>query len=278
MRRGFYLTKTKFPLVPGLEYSGVVEAVGPGTSGWRAGQRVMGVRPGSFAEYVIVEAAAALPAPDKFSLEEAGGFPLVFLTAYPMLTLSARAQPGETILIHAAGGGVGTAAVQLAKHLGLRVIACASSDEKLQRVRALGADCTINYSRDDFVAGVREYTGGRGADIVFESIGGDFVSRSIQATAPFGRIVVFGIASGLAEPVELPALYQNSVSICAYWLVTLAGQPPLFQRIVTELMGIVEESNIRPVIGRIYTFDQAAEAMGDLESRKTYGKLLLRPL
>ncbi len=277
MRRGFYVTKVKFPHVPGLEYSGTIEAAGPETPAWRAGQRVMGLSPGSFAEYVVVDAAGALPVPEKFSLEEAAGFPLVFLTAYPMLVLSAHAQTGETVLVHAAGGGVGTAAIQLAKHLGLRVIACASSDEKLARVRELGADFTINYSQEDFVPLVKQYTSGRGADIVLESIGGDFVRRSVQAAAPFGRIVVFGRASGQAEPLDVAGLYPNSVSVSAFWLVTLAGQAALFQKLAGELMGIIQKSNIRPVIGKIYTFGQAAEAMQALESRGSYGKLVLKP-
>ncbi len=277
VRRGFYIDKPKWPHVPGLEYAGTIDAVGPETAGWRAGQRVMGLSPKSLAEFILVEARGALPVPERFSFEEAAGFPLAFLTAYPILALCARAQRGEAVLIHAAGGGVGTAAVQLSKHLGLRVIACASSDEKLDRVRALGADFTINYSRDDFVRPVREHTGGRGADVALESVGGDFIARTIQAMAPFGRVVVFGMASGRVEPVEPSALYPNSVSVGAFWLVTLAGQPALFQKMAKELLGIIQSSGIRPIIGATYSFAQAAEAIRALESRGTFGKLILRP-
>lgn len=277
MRRGFYVTKIKFPHVPGLEYSGTVEAVGQDVFGYRVGSRVMGLSPGSFAERIVVDARTALPVPQRFSMEEAAGFPLVFLTAYPMLTLSARARSGETVLVHAAAGGVGTAAIQLAKHLGLKVIASASSDEKLDRVRALGADFTINYSREDFVPLVRQHTGGRGADIVLESIGGEFIAKNLQAMAPFGRMVVFGMASGRREPLDLGMLFQNSVAVSGFWLVTLASQPKLFQEVIGELMGIIENSSIRPIIGAVYTFDQAAEAFEALESRRSYGKLLLRP-
>jgi NADPH2:quinone reductase len=277
MRRGSYVTKIKFPHVPGLEYSGTVEAVGEDVFGIRTGSRVMGLSPGAFAERIVVDARTALPIPERFSMEEAAGFPLVFLTAYPMLTLSAHARAGETILVHAAAGGVGTATVQLARHLGLKVIASASSDEKLERVRALGADFTINYSRENFVARVREFTSGRGADIIFESIGGDFVPKNIQALAPFGRMIVYGMASGRREAMDLGALFQNSVAVSGFWLVTLASQPRLFQEIVAELMGIIEGSQIRPIIGAVYRFERAAAAFQALESRASYGKLVLKP-
>lgn len=276
-RRGFYLQKPKFPHVPGLEFSGLVEMAGPDTSGWEAGRRVMGMGSGTFAEYLTIDARAALPVPEQFSLQEAAGFPIVFLTAYPMLVYLGHAQAGETVWIDAAAGGVGTAAIQVAKHLGLQVIAGASTDEKLERLRALGADFTINYLRHDFVPLVKEYTGGWGADISLESIGGDFVTKCIQASAPFGRIVVFGRASGQGGTPDLGLLYQNSVSVSAFWLVTLASHVPLYQKVVAELYEIIHNSKIRPIIGGVYDFEQAAEAMRALESRRTFGKLLVKP-
>ena len=278
MRRGFYQPKPQFPYVVGLEYSGVVEAVGPETPGWELGSNVMGMGFGTAAEHIVVEARGALPVPQRFSLEEAAGFPVVFITAFAILTVSGRARAGETVLIHAAAGGVGTAAIQIAKHLGLNVIACASTDEKLQRVRELGADFTINYSRDDFVPLVKQYTSGRGTDIVIESVGRDFVRRSLSCMAPLGRIVIIGRASGPSPPIDSAELFPNCASISAFWLMALTKYPALLAGIIRPLLDLVARSDIRPIIGGIYTCEETGEALRALESRATYGKLVVRPV
>jgi NADPH2:quinone reductase len=277
MRRGFYLQKPTFPFIPGFELSGVVAEAGLGVERPRPGDRVMGTGQSTFAEYALAPAAALMPVPASFTDEQAAAFPVTYLTAFGMLRISANAQPGETILVHAAAGGVGTATIQLAKYLGLRVIAAASSDEKLETARRLGADVAINYSQADFVAPVLEATGQRGADIVFESIGGDFLERDIRAAAPFARVVVFGMASGKQEPPDLAAMFRHSVSVAAFWMVTLIEQPELLARIVAELLSIVEKAKIAPVIGGVYPLEKGAEALLALEARRTIGKLLLKP-
>jgi len=149
-----------------------------------------------YAEFVAVPAHILMPAPEGFSAEEAAAFPIVFATAYFALKPYGRLQSGESVLIHAAGGGVGTAAVQLAKRLGARVFATASSDEKLQRVKELGADELINYKELDFAEVVRQLTGGRGVDLILETVGGEVFEKSINSLAPFGRLVTYGAASG----------------------------------------------------------------------------------
>jgi NADPH2:quinone reductase len=277
MRRGFYLQTPQFPFVPGFEFSGVVDETGPDVTGLRPGDRVMGTGEGAFAEFAQASPVLLMPVPEGFSDEEAAGFPVVYLTAMGMLRLSARAARGETILIHAAAGGVGTAAIQLSKHLGLRVIATASTDEKLALARSLGADVTINYSTGDFVEPVLAATGGRGADIVFESIGGDFLARDIQAVAPFGRIVVFGMASGQAANPEVGSLFHNSVSVSAFWMFTLALHPELIPGVAQELLDIVRQARIRPVIRGVYPLERAAEAIRAMEARRTTGKIILKP-
>ena len=276
MRRGFYIQKPKFPFIPGFEFSGVVAEAGEGVKNVKPGDRVMGTGHNTYAEYTIADATGLMPVPAAFTDEQAAAFPVVYVTAFAMLKLSARAQAGETILVHAAAGGVGTAAVQLAKHLGLRVIGTASSDEKLATVRRLGADVTINYSDGDFVQPVLDATGGRGADIVLESIGGDFLAKDVKAAAPFGRIVVFGMASGSQGPLDPGSLYWNSVSVSAFWMFTFTHDPGRLAPLLKELFEIVDKSKIAPVIGKVYPLAEGAQAFRDLESRKSTGKLLLK--
>jgi NADPH2:quinone reductase len=277
MRRGFYLQKPTFPFIPGFEFSGVVEAAGPAVKHVKPGDRVMGTGAHTYAEYTVAPAGAVMRAPAKFTDEQAAAFPVVYMTAMGMLRVSACARGGETILVHAAAGGVGTASIQLAKHLGLHVIATASTNEKLEVASRLGADITINYSEEDFVGPVLDATRGRGADIIFESIGGDFLERDIRAAAPFGRIVVFGMASGRAEPPEIGAMFRNSVSVSAFWLMTLLAHSERLAPVIRELLDLVEKGTITPVIGRIYPLEKGAEALEALESRRTIGKLVLKP-
>lgn len=277
VRRGFYLQKPPFPHIPGFEYCGRIVSGAGGEGNLKPGDRVMGTCQAAFAEFITIPAALAMPVPEPFSDEEAAAFPVNFLTALGMLRLSAHAKRDETILIHAAAGGVGTASIQLAKALGLHIIASASSDEKLALAKKLGADVTINYKESDFVEPVLQATGSRGADIIFESIGGEFLRKNVQAAAPFGRIVVFGMASGEPSAPDVAALYKNSVIIGSFWLTTLFANPALLTATVQELMSLVHEFDIRPVIGRTYSLDEVGIAFSDLESRTSIGKLIIKP-
>ncbi len=277
MRRGFYVNQPKLPFIPGFEFSGVVEAVGPDLDPQDVGRRVMGFCQSGYAEYVAVASDSCMPVPESYSDQEGAAFPVTFLTAYSMLRLSAHAQKGETILIHAAGGGVGTSAVQLARYLGMTIIGTASEDSKLALARELGAAHTINYIKEDYVKPVLDFTHGRGADIIFEPNGGDQLRRDIEAAAPFGRIVFYGTASGSVEKPDLTTLFQNSVSISAFWMITLTREGKLLNPLVRELLEIVAKSDIRPIIGHVYPLSDVAEALKALESRHTQGKLLLVP-
>ncbi|MFN7994250.1 MAG: NADPH:quinone oxidoreductase family protein [Bryobacteraceae bacterium] len=277
MRRGFYLQKPQFPYTPGFEFSGIVEEIAPDVKTVRPGDRVMGTGQGTFAEYATAAPLMLMPVPEGFSDEEAAAFPVVYLTALGMLRLSAKAVAGETILIHAAAGGVGTAAIQLSKHLGLRVIATASSEQKLVLARSLGADVTINYGSGNWVDAVMTATHGRGVDIVFESIGGDFLDRDVQAAAPFGRIVVFGMASGDLPKADVGAMFHHSVSVGAFWMFTLAMNPDLLSAVSRELLEIVRKANIRPVIGKVCSLEEAPGAIQAMEQRRTTGKIILKP-
>ncbi len=277
MRRGFYLQKPEFPFIPGFEFSGVVEQAGEGVKHVKAGDRVMGTGQATYAEYTVANALAVMPVPKPFTDEQAAAFPVTYLTAGGILRIPAHAQAGETILIHAAAGGVGTATIQLSKLLELRIIATAGTDEKLQLAARLGAEVTINYTRQDFVQPVLEATDGRGADVILESIGGDFLARDIKAAAPFARIVVFGMASGEASALDMMALWPNSVSVSAFWMMTMSKDPARAAAVTRELLWLAESSKLSPVIGGVYPFENAADALQALESRKTFGKLLLKP-
>jgi NADPH2:quinone reductase len=274
MRRGTYGAKPKFPLIPGFEFSGAVaQAAGP----WSEGDRVMGMGANCYAEYVVAPAAALLPAPVGFSDEESAAFPVIYLTAMAMLRLTVNAAEGESILITAAAGGVGTASIQLAKALGLTVIALASSEPKLALARSLGADLALNYTEHDFIEPVKSFTGGRGVDIVFESTGGDALDRDLAVAAPFGRIVVFGSAGGPAPDLNVTKLFRNSVSVAGFWLATLMQNQDVMNTVVGELVEIVDRHAIRPVIGKVYPLEEAAQAWKDMEDRSSTGKLLLKP-
>jgi NADPH:quinone reductase len=277
IRRGFYLQKPSFPLVPGFEFSGTVVGIGDGARPLWQGERIMGFCAGAYAEYVVIPETSAVPIPKKFSFQEAAAFPSVFLTAYGMLKIPAKAVAGETILVHAAGGGVGTATVQLAKKMGLEVIASAGSDQKLEKVKELGADFTVNYREKDFVEPVLEATRRQGANIIFESIGDKFLERDIEAAAPFARIVIFGYASGKLNLVNPQKLFKNSISLAGFWLATLFQHPPKQKLLTQELLDFVDQENIRPIVGHVYPLREAAEALRALESRATFGKILLKP-
>jgi NADPH2:quinone reductase len=277
VRRGVYPQKPEFPHVSGFEFCGQVTALGPGVTNWKIGDRAMGICQGAFAEFARVAVQAALPIPSGFSDEEGAAFPVTYLTAFGMLTISAHAKEGETILIHAAAGGVGTASIQLAKQMGLRVIATASSDEKLEVAKRQGADVTINYKAMDFVEPVLQATGGKGVDIVFESIGGDSVEKDLKVCGPFGRIIVFGAASGKPSTPDVAYLYKNSVALAAFWLATLMQNPSRMAPLAKNLLELVEKSGIRPVIGKVYSLEQGNEAFSALESRASIGKLVLKP-
>ena len=200
MRLGMYPNGLKPPFLAGFEISGEIIAAGEGVDPIRIGQRVMGMAPsGGYAEYVATMDRATLSLPTHFSYAEGAAFPVTYQTAYHALVTCGRARPGQTVLIHAAAGGVGTAAVQIARLLGLRIIATASSDEKLDRVRAMGAERAINYAHQEFVPAVLEATGGKGCELILESVGGSVFRNSFKCLAVLGKIRTRLVRVGLVH-------------------------------------------------------------------------------
>ena len=277
-RIGQYLEPTPLPYIPGSEVAGTVVALGadtPADGFVRVGSRVMTLCPsGGYAEYVAVPLRMLAPAPDGMDMAMAAGLPLQGLTAYHTLHTSARMQPGETVVVNAAAGGVGTLAVQLAKLGGAgKVIAAAGSAEKLALARSLGADEGVNYVTDDLAAQVRALTDGKGADIILESVGGQVFNRSLACLALFGRLVTFGQASGQPGTVETGRLMQRNASLIGFWLAVLPNR--MMVEGMQALMGYLASGQLRVIVGATYPLADAARAQTDLESRNATGKLVL---
>lgn len=279
MVQGKYQSKPPLPFVPGAEIAGIVREVGPETDGFKAGDRVMGIVPtGAFAERAVVPALAAYRIPDEMSFEEAAAFPIVYPTSYMGLVGRAHLEPGENLLVHAAAGGVGIAAVQIGKALGARVIATAGSQEKCEIALREGADVAIDYEKEDFVPRVREATDGRGADVIYDSVGGDILNRSLKCIAWSGRLLVIGFASGQIPEVKANRILLKNISLVGlHWGAYAVNEPQRLPETFDALFKLYREGKIKPVIYKTYSLEQLPEALGALGSRATYGKLIISP-
>ncbi len=297
VRKGWQGLKLSFPHVLGSDMAGVVEAVGPGVEAPRIGDAVV-VNPslgcgrcerclsgrenlcrryailgehvsGGMAERLAVSARNVLPKPARLSFEEAAAVPLTFMTAWHALVQRAGVRPGETVLVHAAGSGVGVAAVQIAKLLGARVIATAGSDVKLEKARALGADEVVNYETQDFVQEAKRLTDRRGVDVVFEHVGKRTWEGSILAVGIGGRIVTVGATTGFDPPTDLRHVFFRQLSILGSTMGT-AGD-------LLEVLRFVGEGRLRPVVDRVLPLAEARAAQGLLADRAQFGKIVLVP-
>lgn len=268
-REGLYPGGPKPPFIPGLEAAGVVEE---GDS-LPAGIRVMAMAgSGCHAERVCVSAAGCIPFPDSMTFVEAAAFPVQYLTAYHALTTFGRATAGETVLIHAAAGGVGTAAVQIAKLLGLHVVATASSDEKRRRVLDLGADEAFGYEEFD-----QKLTGKNAPSLILEAVGGDVFRRSLAILPSLGRLVVFGAASKEVEPIDTLKLLFRSHSVIGLHLNAIFERPQLLGGSLKQLLGWVEQGKLKMQVGHMLPLAQIREAHELISSRQSYGKIVLIP-
>ncbi|MEO7003004.1 MAG: NADPH:quinone oxidoreductase family protein [Ktedonobacterales bacterium] len=277
-RYGRYLEPTPLPYIPGSEVAGEIVALGPDVAaqgGLQVGSSVMALCPnGGYAEYLALPASIVIPMPAGLDMVQAAALPLQGLTAYHILHTSGRMQPGETVLVNAAAGGVGTLAVQLAKSGGAgKVIAAAGWDEKLHLARELGADETINYTTEDIAERVRAMTDGKGADVILEPVGGEVFNRSLAAVARGGRLVTFGQASGQPGTIDTGRLMTRNAAVVGFWLAILPAR--LMQEGMLALMTQLGEGKLRVIVGGTYPLAEAARAQQDLESRSTTGKLVL---
>lgn len=292
-RAGLYRLAPKPPFVPGFEVSGTVSEVGAGVPGLRAGDAVLAVtRFGGYTTDLVVDAARARPLPPGMALEEAAAFPVVYLTAYHGITEVARMRPGESVLIHACAGGVGTALVQLAKAIGLVSYGTASTDQKLAFATRQGLGHGINYAATDFEAEVRRLTGGRGVDVAFDAVGGENYAKSYRCLAPGGRMLCFGMAdlmpAGWASLARTfwkylttrryhpGELIDRSVGVFGYQMLSFWDELETVGGEMDALLGMVRSGQIRPVVDQIFDLADAAKAHRYLQSRRSMGKVLLR--
>ncbi len=275
---GEYLTRTRVPYTPGMEFAGVVDAVGEGVQGVEVGTRVasLGGR-GGLAEYALSPAAALIPVPQGLSGAQAAAFPVSYFTAYHGLKTLGRGEAGEWVLVQAAAGALGTASIQLAKAMGLHVVAMASTEEKLGLARDLGADVTLLQDDPDRVKKVREAAGGKGVPLILEVVGGARFQESLEMAANLGRIIVIGNAS--REPANLRPveLMKRNVTVTGLWLSSLMPDAELTRQAAQALTPLVASGQVTPQVGPTYGLAESARAFQDILDRKTTGKVIIEP-
>jgi len=297
VRRGLKGVEFPMPHVLGCDIAGVVESVGRLVKNTRPGDEVLlspgvscmhceyclserdnqcasydilGYRAnGGYAEYVKAPSVNVLPKPKNLSFEEASSIPLVFLTAWHMLVERVNLRPGETLLVHAAGSGVGSAAIQIGKLLGARVIATAGANAKLDKARSLGADETINYETEDFLDAVRRLTGKRGVDVVFEHTGEGTWDKSIRSLTRGGRLVTCGATSGFNGKLDIRYLFSRQISLVGSYMGS--------KKELIEVIKFFEDGRLKPVVDRVLALEQAADAHRAIEDRAQFGKVVLTP-
>jgi NADPH2:quinone reductase len=278
-RKGHYPAPPGSPAdIPGLEYAGDVAALGPGASRWRLGDRVMGLAGGgACAEYLVAHQDTALAVPEGWPFPEAAAVPEVFLTAYDALVLQLGIRAGQTVLIHAVSSGVGTAAVQVAHAWGARTIGTSRSAEKLKRATPLGLDVAVDTSREDFAEAVRSATGGRGADIVLDLVGGPALEGNVQALAPRGRMIVVGLTAGRSAPLDLGMVLNKRLTIVGTAMRgrALEEKVAVARAFEREVMPLFAAGRLRPVLDRTFPMAEVAEAHRVMEASAHFGKLVM---
>jgi NADPH2:quinone reductase len=272
-----YQFKPALPFVPGAEYSGVVEAVGEGVTRLSVGQPVAAIAStGGFATHAIASAALVMPLPPGFDLEDAAAFAFTYGTSHHALMDRGQLQPGETVLVLGAAGGVGTAALQIAKAAGARVIAAASSDEKCSLCRELGADAVLNYSTDNVRDALKALTDGKGPDVVYDPVGGALAEPVFRSIAWRGRYLVVGFAGGAipALPWNL-ALLKGASIVGVFWGDFVKREPQANAAAMTQLAGWYAQGSIKPVIDARLPMHSLPQAYARMGTRQVRGKLLL---
>ena len=281
MVAGLYQVKPELPFVPGVEVSGEVLSAPP-ASGFKPGDRVMGLLDsaglthGGYSEIADAVPGSVTPMPDKMTFEDGAGFTLVFQTGWFGLHRRANLQAGETLLVHAGAGGVGSAAIQLGKAAGAKVIATAGSDEKVEVCRRLGADHAVNYKTQDFVEEVKSVTAGRGADVVFDPVGGDVYDRSTKCIAFEGRIVIIGFTSGrIPQAAANHVLIKNYSVVGLHWGLYAKRAPELIPPATRALLDLYDSGKIKPHISARLPLSEAPRALATVAEGKSTGKVIL---
>lgn len=273
-----YQVQPELPFIPGAEIAGQVSAVGEGVSALAVGDRVAALcSVGGFAEEIAVEAAKCMKIPGDLSYDVAAGFMLAYGTSWHAVRDRAALQPGETMLVLGAAGGVGLAAVEIGKAIGAKVVAAASSDEKCAICREHGADEVINYASEDLREGIKR-TCGRGPDVIYDPVGGKYTEAAFRSIGWRGRHLIIGFADGTipALPLNL-ALLKGASLMGVFWGDFARREPANHMKGVAEMIGWMGQGKIKPLISKTYRLDEAAQALVDMAARKVTGKIVIRP-
>ena len=268
--RGGYAGTPKPPLIAGREFAGIDVA---------AGRRVMGYTQwAAFAEKTVAQRALLWPVPEGWNAEQAAAFPVNFFTAYFAFWKAGLIEKpaGARVMIHAVAGGVGTAAVQIGKILGVEMYGTSSSEDKLARVRELGLQHGINYKKQDYREAIKDLTQGEGVDAVFEMLGGEHVAKSVKCLREFGRVIVYGAATGETPQLDTRLLYAKGASVHGLWLTYLSQNRSLMAAAWQQLSEWVTAGKLHPVIGKVFPLEQAREAFTLMQEGKNYGKIVLK--
>ena len=275
--QGKYQFRPTPPFVPGAEFAGVVEALGEGVVHFAVGQPVMSVAvTGAFATHACVAAGQLVPVPPGMPFEDAAAFLMTYATSHHALVDRAALKAGETVLVLGAAGGVGTAAVQIAKAAGARVIAAVSTDEKVALCRSIGADEAVNYTTANLRDVLKTLTAGRGPDVVCDPVGGDLAEPAFRSIAWRGRYLVIGFADGAIPslPLNLPLLKGASI-VGVFWGEFVRREPQAFARGLAEFAGWYRDGRVKPVLDRVLPMDRLADAFARMASRQALGKIVL---
>jgi NADPH2:quinone reductase len=273
---GKYQVKPPLPFIPGHEATGVVESVGA-KSAFRPGQRVaLFTAWGAYGQLITAPDLRVFPVPDAMSDEHAAGLIVTYQTSYFALIHRAQLAAGEWLLVHGGAGGVGTSAIQIGKALGARVIATAGGTDKLEVCRRAGADHVVDYRSGDFAALVGEITGGRGADVIYDPVGGDVFDQSTRCLAWAGRLLVIGFASGRIPSIAANRILLKNISVVGvHWGNYFSEQPDLLPAVHQQLCRMYEAKKIEPIIWRSFPFDRLPDGLAAIESRQSYGKIIV---
>lgn len=272
-----YQTKPELPFVPGGEVTGVIKAVGAGVTGWKVGDRVSAqTGQGGFAEEALADPDKLSSIPDTLDFASAAGLANAYATSYYALIDRGQLEAGETLLVLGASGGVGLAAVEIGKIVGAKVIACASTEDKLAVCREHGADHTINYDKEDMRARVKAITGGKGLDMVFDPVGGPYSEPALRDMAWGGRFLVIGFAAGDIPKIALNLPLIKGCSIVGVWVGAFSKREPARHRAnIDQIWKWVAEGRIKPHVSARYPIERAADALNELMARKVAGKVVL---
>nr|WP_244313946.1 NADPH:quinone oxidoreductase family protein [Roseibium denhamense] len=277
--QGKYQFKPEFPFSPSAEFAGEVEAIGAGVEGFGPGDRVMGyVKWGAARELVVARPKDLVPVPDDISFEVAAGLTVTYGTTLHAFVDRASLKPGETVAVLGASGGVGQAAVEIALLMGARVIACASSEDKLAFARELGAQETLDYSRVPLKETLKELTGGKGVDVVYDPVGGDHSEQALRATGWEGRFLVIGFAAGTIPKLPLNVIMLKGCDVRGvFWGEAVDRDPQGHRANMTRVLEWVREGRLKPHVHAVYPLEDIAPALEELAARKVKGKVIITP-